>query len=64
MMKGQELERPMSPLIVIRLFSFWQMQAVAAALILFLPLVCYLASVRPRGRRRREFVAPADKAAE
>jgi hypothetical protein len=54
----------MSVLMVLRLFSFWQMQLVAVALILFLPLVCYLASVRPRGRHRREFVPPAEKPAE
>ena len=36
----------MSLLMVIRLFSFWQMQLVALALILLLPLVCYLAAVK------------------
>jgi hypothetical protein len=64
MMEGGPVKRPMSLLMVIRLFSFWQMQLVAVALILFLPLVSYLASVRPRERRGREFVPPAEKPAE
>ena len=54
----------MSLLMVIRLFSFWQMQLVALALILLLPLVCYLAAVKSRGRRRRQFVPPAEQAGE
>jgi hypothetical protein len=51
----------MSPLIVIRLFSFWQLQLVALAVILLLPLVSYLAAVKTRGRRVRQFVPPAEK---
>ena len=51
----------MSPLLVIRLFSFWQMQLVAAAVILLLPLASYLAAVKARGRRSRQFVPPAEK---
>jgi len=54
----------MNPLMVIRLFSFWQMQLVAVALILLLPLVSYLAAVRSGGRRRREFVPPAEQTGE
>jgi membrane protein implicated in regulation of membrane protease activity len=51
----------MSPLIVIRLFSFWQLQLVALAVILLLPLVSYLAAVKTRSRRPRQFVPPAEK---
>jgi hypothetical protein len=54
----------MSLVMVIRLFSFWQMQLVALALILLLPLVCYLAAVKSGGRRRRQFVPPAEQAGE
>jgi len=54
----------MSPLTVVRLFSFWQMQLVAVALILFLPLVSYLAAVKPRRRRAPDFVPPAEKPAD
>jgi hypothetical protein len=54
----------MSLLTVFRLFSFWQMQAVAAALILLLPLVSYLAAVRSRGRRPSRFVPPAEQPGE
>jgi hypothetical protein len=52
----------MNPLMVIKLFSFWQMQLVAVAMMLFLPLVSYIASVKSRGRHGREFVPPAEKA--
>jgi len=51
-------------LLVIKLFSTWQVQLVSALLILFLPLVSYLAAVGPRSRRRRGFEAPADKAVD
>jgi hypothetical protein len=34
------------------------------ALILLLPLVSYLAAVRSGGRRRREFVPPAEQTGE
>ena len=51
-------------LLVIKLFSTWQVQLVSALLILFLPLVSYLAAVTPRGGRRRDFVPPADKATD
>ncbi len=54
----------MSPLVVVRLFSFWQMQLVAVVVILPLPLVSYLAAVRRRGRRRGSFVPPAEKVGE
>jgi hypothetical protein len=54
----------MSPLIVIRLFSFWQMQVVTVVLILLLPLVSYLAAVRQLGRRGSSFVPPAEKIGE
>jgi hypothetical protein len=54
----------MSLLLMIRLFSFWQMQLVALALILLLPLVCYLAAVKSRGRRRPQFVPPAEQSGE
>ena len=49
-------------LLLIELFSSWQVQIVSVLLILFLPLVSYLAAVKPRGRRRSTFVPPADKA--
>jgi hypothetical protein len=54
----------MSPLLVIRLFSFWQLQLVALAVILLLPLVSYLAAVQRRGRSRGRFVPPAEKVGE
>ncbi len=54
----------MSPLLVIRLFSYWQMQLVAAVVILLLPLASYLAAVRRRGRRSGRFVPPAEKVGE
>jgi membrane protein implicated in regulation of membrane protease activity len=54
----------MSPLLVIRLFSFWQMQLVVVAVFLLLPLVSYLAAVQRRGRRRSRFVPPAEKVGE
>ncbi len=54
----------MSPLLVIRLFSFWQMQLVVVVVLLLLPLVSYLAAVRRRGRRRNAFVPPAEKVGE
>jgi hypothetical protein len=50
-------------LLVLKLFSFWQIQLVSVLLILFLPLVSYIAASKPRGGRRRDFVPPADKAA-
>ena len=59
-----QVKRPMSPLLVIRLFSFWQMQLVAAVVILLLPLASYLAAVRRRGRRQSRFVPPAEKVGE
>jgi len=43
------------------LFSQWQMLAVCGLLILLLPLVSYLASVRKR-RPRAEILPPAEKA--
>ena len=54
----------MSPLLVVRLFSFWQMQLVVGVVILLLPLVSYLAAVRRRGRQRSAFVPPAEKTGE
>jgi hypothetical protein len=54
----------MSLLMVIRLFSFWQMQLVTAAVILLLPLVSYMAAVGSRGRRRSSFVPPAEQTGE
>jgi hypothetical protein len=43
------------------LFSQWQMQLVCGLLVLLLPLVSYLAYVKPR-RPREEALPPAEKA--
>lgn len=51
----------MSLLFFIKLFSQWQMLFISGLLILFIPLVSYIASLKPR-RRKAEFLPPAEKA--
>ncbi len=47
--------------IVLKIITRWQVLLVGGLLILFLPLVSYIASIQPRGRRAR-FIPPAERA--
>ena len=47
--------------IVLKIITRWQVLLVGGLLILFLPLVSYIASIQPKGRRTR-FVPPAERA--
>jgi len=51
----------MSLLFLLKLITRWELLLVSGAMMILIPLVCYIASVRPRGRRRR-FLPPADRA--
>ena len=47
--------------IILLVVTRWQVLLVGGLMILFLPLVSYIASIQPRGRRAG-FVPPADRA--
>jgi hypothetical protein len=47
--------------IILLVVTRWQVLLVGGLLILFLPLVSYIASIQPRGRRAG-FVPPAERA--
>ena len=51
----------MSASFVLKLLTQWQMLFIGGLIILFLPLVARIASLKPR-RRRTEFIPPAEKA--
>jgi hypothetical protein len=47
--------------IVLKIITRWQVLLVGGLMILFLPLVSYIASIPPK-RRRARFVPPAERA--
>ncbi|MBN1834800.1 MAG: hypothetical protein JW820_03055 [Spirochaetales bacterium] len=46
---------------VLELVTRWELLLIAGILMILIPLVSYIASVR-RGPRRRRFLSPADRA--
>jgi len=51
----------MSIELALRIMTHWQLLLVAGFMVVFLPLVNYIASVERRPRRKR-FIPPAEKA--
>ena len=51
----------MNLLVVLRILTSWETLSVAGVCMVLIPLVSYLASLRPR-RRRLQFTAPAEQA--
>lgn len=51
----------MSLLFLLELITRWELLLIAGIMMILIPLVAYIASVRPRAPRRR-FVPPADRA--
>jgi hypothetical protein len=53
----------MSVLLFLKVLTRWETLLVSAVLMILIPLVTYLAALRPRVRRL-QFIAPAEKALE
>lgn len=51
----------MNPLVVLRILTSWEILFVAGVCMVLIPLVSYLASLRPRSRRI-QFMPPAEQA--
>ncbi len=54
-------QRSMYPRLFLELFTQWPMLVVSGVVMVLIPLISYVSSLRPR-RRRRRFTPPAETA--